>query len=61
MEKSTKLGHRKGSGIAGNPECVGVGALVGGVPCWIAPVSCQYIYRRMLVKCYDNKMVKSPG
>ena len=23
MEKSRKLGHRKGSGIAGNPECVG--------------------------------------
>ena len=23
--------HRKGPGIAGNPECVRVGALVGGV------------------------------
>ena len=23
--------YRKGSGIAGNPECVGVGQLVGGV------------------------------
>ena len=26
-----ELEHRKGSGIAGNPECVGVGAVVGGV------------------------------
>ena len=24
-EKSTKFGHGKGSGIAGNPECVGLG------------------------------------
>ena len=31
MEKSTKLGHSKGSGIAGNPECDGVGAMVGSV------------------------------
>ena len=29
--KSTKLGHRKGSGIAGSAECVEVGALVCGV------------------------------
>ena len=32
-EKSTKLGHRMGSGFAANPECVGVGALVAGVQC----------------------------
>ena len=31
MEKSTRLGHRKGSGIADNPMCVGEGTLVGGV------------------------------
>ena len=29
MEKYTVVGHRKRSGIAGNPECVGVSALVG--------------------------------
>ena len=28
MEKSTKVGQSKGSGIAGNPECDGVGAVV---------------------------------
>ena len=33
MEKSKKLGQRKGSEITGNLECVGVGALVGGVVC----------------------------
>ena len=27
LEKSTKLGHRKGPRIAGNPECFGVGHL----------------------------------
>ena len=32
-EKSNKLGQRKGLGIAGNPECVGVDTLVGGVQC----------------------------
>ena len=36
------LGHRKGSGIAGNPECLGVGALVGGVQCWLVPAVCVY-------------------
>ena len=34
METSTKLGHRKGSGIGGNPECAGVAALVRDVQCW---------------------------
>ena len=32
-EKSTKLRQRKGSGIANNPKCVGVGKMVGGVQC----------------------------
>ena len=34
MIKSTVVGNRKGSRIAGNPECVGEGTLVGGVQCW---------------------------
>ena len=41
-----KLGHRKGSGIGGNPECDGVGVLVIGVWCWFvqaAFVSVFYI------------------
>ena len=29
------LRQRKGSRIAGNPEGVGVGELVGGVQCWL--------------------------
>ena len=37
--KSTKLGHRKGSGIEGNPECVWEGTLVVGVLCWLVPVA----------------------
>ena len=40
MEKSTKLGHRKRSGITDNPECVGVGALVSGVQCWLVRGVC---------------------
>ena len=32
-EKSTKLRHRKGSGIWYTPKCVGVGALACGVWC----------------------------
>ena len=36
-EKSTKLGHWKGAGIAGNPDCEGVGKISGwcavGVAC----------------------------
>ena len=39
-ETSTQLGHRKGSGIAGNPECVGVGMLVVSVQCWQVCVVC---------------------
>ena len=39
MEKRTKLGHRKGSGIAGNPVGVGVGMFVGGVQCWLVLAS----------------------
>ena len=27
-------GRKKGSGIADNPQCVGVGTMVGGVQCW---------------------------
>ena len=33
-KKNTTVGHRKGSGIAGNPGCFGVGALVSGAQCW---------------------------
>ena len=40
MKKSSKLGQRRWSGIANNPECVGVGALVGGVQCWLVDVAC---------------------
>ena len=39
-KKSTTLGHRKGSRIAGNPECVEVGTLVGGVSCWLVRPAC---------------------
>ena len=39
MEKRTKLGHRKGSGIAGNPVGVGVGMFVGRVQCWLVLAS----------------------
>ena len=40
MEKSTKSGHRKGSRIASNPECVGVSMLVGGVRDWLVRMVC---------------------
>ena len=43
MEKSTKLGHRKGSGIAGNSVGVGVGLLVGGVQCWLVLASARSV------------------
>ena len=42
--KEQKLGRKKGSGIAGNPECVEVGALVGGVQCWMALGVCVCVY-----------------
>ena len=33
--------HRKGSGIvAGNPECVGAGVLVGDVQGWLVYAAC---------------------
>ena len=37
-ENRTVVGHRKGQGL------VGVGALVGGVQCWLAHVGCVYAY-----------------
>ena len=41
MEKSTNLiGHRKGLGIAATPKRVGVGALVGCVPCLLVHCVC---------------------
>ena len=41
MEKSTTVvGLGKVSGIAGNPECVGVGTLVGGVQYWLVCTKC---------------------
>ena len=36
MEKGTKLGQRKRSEIVDNPECVGVGKLVGCLQWWLA-------------------------
>ena len=39
--KEHKVRARKGSEISGNPECVGVGALVGGVVhCWLLRTLC---------------------
>ena len=43
MEKSTKLGHRKGSRIADNLKCVGVGALVGGLQFWLVCSVCVVV------------------
>ena len=43
MEKIKKLGPRKGSPIAGNPEFVGVGTLVGGVRCWLVLAMCVWV------------------
>ena len=40
LGKSTMLGNRKGLGIGCNPKCVGVGELVGIVPCLLLPVPC---------------------
>ena len=34
-EKSTNLGHRKGSVMADNPKCIGV-----GVQCWLGQCVC---------------------
>ena len=50
-EKSAKLGHRKGSGIAGNPEFVWVGALVGGVQCWLVSAVCVVVVCWVIVCC----------
>ena len=38
--KVTWYNYRKGSGIAGNLKCVGVGQLVGGVHCWLVHTTC---------------------
>ena len=40
VEQSTVVGQEREFMIAGNPECVGVGALVGGVPCKLMPEAC---------------------
>ena len=38
--KEHKVRARKGSGISGNPEYVGVGTLVGVVHCWLLRTLC---------------------
>ena len=45
MEKSTKLGDRKGSGDVGNSDCVGEGIWVGGMQCWLVPAACVSVLR----------------
>ena len=48
-EKSTVVEHRKGSGIADNLTCVGVGALVGIV---LAGARCVYMH--LIISIINN-------
>ena len=45
------LGFRTASGIGGNPDCVGVGLLVGGVQCWLVHAACVSVLCVVLVSC----------
>ena len=50
--KNTVVGHRKGSGIADNLMCVGVGALVGGVHgCLVGGVQCSAVLSGAVCVC----------
>ena len=63
MKKSTKLGHKKGSGIAGNHEYVGVGKVGYGVQCWLVCKVCVSVLcsgtaatcsKLVLFSCYET-------